>query len=50
MKWLRLFRKPSKQLDFLSDFKRQARNRRYYLRHRDELRQKRKDYYSIWGK
>jgi hypothetical protein len=47
---LELFRKPSKRTNYLSDFRRQARNRRYYIRHRDELRQRRRDYYAIYGK
>jgi len=47
---LKLFRKASKQKDYRLDIKRQERNRRYYIHHRDELRQRRRDYYSIYGK
>jgi hypothetical protein len=44
------FKKKSKQDDVFSKFKRKERNKRYYLRHRDEIRQKRKDYYLTNGK
>jgi len=29
---------------------RKARNRRYYLRHKDEFRKRRKEYYDFYGK
>jgi hypothetical protein len=45
-----MFKKWFKHNSFLSDLKRKERNRRYYLRHRDELRQNRKEYYLIKGK
>jgi hypothetical protein len=43
-------KKTTKQKDFFAKLKRQERNRRYYLRHRDEILQKRKEYYQIHGK
>ena len=54
MSILKLFKKPSERKNFfdnyMSKLKRKARNRRYYLKHRDEILQKRKDYYLINGK
>ena len=47
---LEIFKKPSEQKDFFSEIKRKERNKRYYQRHRDELRQRRRDYYDIYGK
>jgi len=48
------FKKPSEHKNILrnieSKFKRQLRNRRYYVRHRAEIQQKRKNYYLINGK
>lgn len=50
MKWFKKLIKPSKQYDFMTDFKRQMRNKRYYQKHKEELKQKRREYYSIYGK
>jgi hypothetical protein len=44
------FKKRSKQKDIFAKLKRQERNRRYYLRHQDEIRAKRREYYRIHGK
>jgi hypothetical protein len=53
-KMFKLFKKPSKRKDFFSEFmskeRRKARNHRYYLKHQDELRERRKEYYSIYNK
>jgi hypothetical protein len=46
----KIFKKPSKHNDFFSDFKRQQRNRRYYLRHKEQIKEKRREYYLINGK
>lgn len=50
MNWFKKLKKPSKHGDFMSNFKRQMRNKRYYQRHKEELKQKRREYYSIYGK
>ena len=50
MKLFKFRKKRSKQHNYISDFRRQARNRRYYLRHREELKARRREYYSINGK
>jgi hypothetical protein len=53
-KMFKLFKKPSKRKDFFSDFmskeRRKARNHRYYLKHKDELIERRREYYFINGK
>lgn len=41
------WRKKHKEIDFMSTLKRKARNKRYYEKHKEELKQKRKEYYSI---
>ena len=44
------FRKRLKTKKIHDDFLKKERNRRYYERHRDEIRQKRKEYYELTGK
>lgn len=48
-----LFKKRSKHRDYFDAFssklKRQARNHRYYVRHRAELREKRRERYFLTG-
>jgi len=46
---LNFFKKTSKQSDFLTKFKRKQRARRYYLRHQDEIREKRREKYRNTG-
>lgn len=50
MKLLKKLKLKSKRYDFMTDFKRKARNKRYYEKHKEELKQKRRDYYLINGK
>jgi hypothetical protein len=46
---LNFLNKSSKQNHFLSKFARKERNRRYYLRHRDEILEKRRKKYRLFG-
>ena len=45
-----MFKKWFKHKNILSDFMRKERNKRYYLRHREKILKKRKDYYREKGK
>ena len=54
MNWLKIFKKTSKQpnlmLDFVSKERRKARNKRYYSKNKEKLKQNRREYYLINNK
>jgi len=49
-KMFEIFKKASQQHNIMSDFKRLERKKRYYQRHKDEIKQKRREYYATYGK
>lgn len=49
-KMFKIFKKASKQSNIFSNFRRSERNKRYYLRHCEEIKQKRRENYATFGK